>query len=57
MLHDNSTHEPVPAWIGGLDLNNVGFAIVGLFLLTWLGAVGYWKVGGVEKRWATAVEA
>ena len=41
------------AWIGSLDLEYVGFAIVGLFVLTWAVAVTVWKVGRIEERWGT----
>ena len=40
------------AAIGNLDLNNVGFVIVGLFVLTWLVAVVVWHVGKVEDKWS-----
>ena len=46
--------DPVTSWISDIDLNNAGFAIVGLFVLTWLSAVTYWKIAGIEKRWQTA---
>lgn len=36
----------------GRDLELVGFGIVGLFLLTWLGALAVWRVGRVEDRWS-----
>jgi high-affinity nickel permease len=29
--------------IGAIPLDHAGFVIVGLFLLTWLGAAAYWK--------------
>ncbi|WP_370695364.1 HoxN/HupN/NixA family nickel/cobalt transporter [Patulibacter sp.] len=34
-----------------LDLNAVGYAIVGLFVLTWLVAVSVWRFGRIEQRW------
>ena len=40
-------------WIAGLDLNVVGFAIVGLFALTWIAALVIWRVGRIEEKWAT----
>lgn len=40
------------AWIGGLDLGYVGFAIVGLFVLTWVVAVAVWRLGRIEQRWS-----
>jgi len=38
-------------WIAGVNLNTVGFAIVGLFALIWLGAVAVWKFGHIEEKW------
>jgi high-affinity nickel-transport protein len=43
------------AWIGRLDLNNVGFFIVGLFVLTWVVALTVWHYGKVEQRWSTGL--
>lgn len=40
------------AWIAGLDLENFGFIIVGLFIVTWLAAVAYWKLARVEARFS-----
>lgn len=42
------------AWVGSLDLEYVGFGIVGLFVVTWLGAVAVWRLGRVEQRWTEA---
>lgn len=40
------------AWVGGLDLNLVGYVIVGLFVLTWVVALAVWKYGRIEERWS-----
>jgi high-affinity nickel-transport protein len=40
------------AWIGGLDLNNVGFFIVGLFVFTWVVALAVWRYARVEEKWS-----
>jgi high-affinity nickel-transport protein len=40
------------AWAASLDLENVGFAIVGLFVLTWAVALVVWRFGRIEQRWA-----
>ena len=40
------------AWIASLDLELVGFAIVGLFLVTWMVALAVWRFGRIEQRWA-----
>ena len=39
------------ALIGTLDLNFVGFAIVTLFVLTWVIAVAIWRFAGIEEKW------
>ena len=43
------------AWLGHLDLNNVGFFIVGLFVLTWVVALAVWRYGKVEERWSAGL--
>ena len=48
--------DPVSTWIAGLNLNNVGYLIVGAFLLVWAVAISYWKYARVEHRWSRAVE-
>jgi high-affinity nickel-transport protein len=44
-------------WIGGLDLNYVGYGIVGLFFFAWASAVAVWKLGRVEERWSARLAA
>jgi nickel/cobalt transporter (NiCoT) family protein len=39
-------------WLASLDLEFVGFAIVGLFLLTWAVAVAVWRFGRIEQKWS-----
>jgi high-affinity nickel-transport protein len=39
-------------WLAGLDLEFVGFAIVGLFVVTWAVAVAVWRLGRIEERWS-----
>jgi high-affinity nickel-transport protein len=52
VLHnDFNMADPVVDWIAGLNLNNVGFFIVGLFVVVWAAAIGYWKVAGLDHRW------
>ncbi len=41
-------------WVSGLDLNYVGYAIGGLFVVTWAVALTVWRVGRIEERWAVA---
>ncbi|WP_326660698.1 HoxN/HupN/NixA family nickel/cobalt transporter [Streptomyces canus] len=48
-------HGPFWDWISGLDLNLLGFVIVGLFFATWVVALVVWKVGRIEEKWTTAL--
>ena len=43
-------------FVAGIDLNYVGYAIVGLFALTWAVAVAIWRLGRVEEKWSAKVE-
>ena len=55
VLHDDAGWiNPITEWVSGISLNNAGFGIVGLFVLTWLCAITYWRLAGVEQRWQTA---
>jgi high-affinity nickel-transport protein len=42
-------------WVAGLDLNNVGFAIVGLFVATWVVALLVWRYARVEEKWSAGL--
>jgi nickel/cobalt transporter (NiCoT) family protein len=48
------TTGPLAA-IAGLDLNYVGYAIVGLFVATWVVAFAVWKYGRIEEKWTAAL--
>ncbi|HEX4110760.1 MAG TPA: HoxN/HupN/NixA family nickel/cobalt transporter [Solirubrobacteraceae bacterium] len=39
-------------WFENIDINVLGFVIVGLFVATWAIALGVWKLGHIEERWA-----
>ncbi len=38
-------------WLGGLDLNTVGFVVVGMFVGTWAIALLVWRYGRIEEKW------
>jgi nickel/cobalt transporter (NiCoT) family protein len=38
-------------WIAGLDINLLGFVIVGLFAVTWIVALVVWRIGRIEDKW------
>ena len=44
-------------WIAGLDLNVLGFVIVGLFFATWIVALLVWKLGRIEEKWTAGLAA
>jgi high-affinity nickel-transport protein len=48
------TTGPV-AWVGGLDLNLVGYVIVALFVGTWVLALAVWRFGRIEERWSATL--
>ena len=39
-------------WVAALDLNAVGYVVVGLFVVTWAGAIAVWRLARIEERWA-----
>jgi len=43
-------------WLENVDTNVLGFAIVGLFALTWVLSVSIWHFGRIEQRWSAASE-
>lgn len=38
--------------IAALNLNAIGFVIVGMFVATWLVALLVWRCGRLEQKWA-----
>jgi nickel/cobalt transporter (NiCoT) family protein len=43
--------------IARLNLNVVGYAIVGLFVLTWVVALAIWRFGRIEEKWSANLPA
>lgn len=48
------TSGPLAA-IGSIDLGEVGFWVVGLFVVTWVVALAVWRLGRIEERWGAAL--
>jgi high-affinity nickel-transport protein len=44
-------------FVSHLDLNIVGYFIVGLFVCTWAIALAVWHFGRIEERWSARLEA
>jgi high-affinity nickel-transport protein len=43
------------ARIGSVDLNSVGYWIVGMFVVTWAVALAVWRLGHIEQRWESSL--
>ncbi|GAB2991736.1 Nickel transporter NicT [Nocardioides montaniterrae] len=48
------THGPIAA-VASIPLDYAGYAIVGLFVLSWLIALSVWHFGDIEERWSAAL--
>ena len=46
-------HSGIFGWVSSLDLNYVGYAIVGLFVVTWAVALAVWHFGRIEEKWSS----
>jgi high-affinity nickel-transport protein len=44
-------------FMSSFNINTAGFVIVGAFLLTWLGAMVYWRVANLEEKWGSRLKA
>ncbi len=42
-------------WWEGIDLNALGFVIVGMFVLTWAIALAVWRLCRIEERWSATL--
>jgi high-affinity nickel-transport protein len=40
------------SWVANINLNSLGFVIVGMFLGTWALAAAVWRFGHIEERWS-----
>ena len=44
-------------WIEQIDLNTLGFVIVGLFVATWVVSLAVWHLGRIEQRWSAGMRS
>ncbi|HEY4863893.1 MAG TPA: HoxN/HupN/NixA family nickel/cobalt transporter, partial [Candidatus Dormibacteraeota bacterium] len=42
--------------LGALNFSNMGFIVVGAFVVTWIGAFAIFKLRRVDERWAALLE-
>jgi len=51
VAHDDlGWSNPVTEWVSSLSLDNVGFVVVGLFVVTWVAAIAFWRYIRPERR-------
>jgi high-affinity nickel-transport protein len=43
-------------WLENIDVNLLGFVIVGMFVATWAIALSVWRIGHIEERWSAHLE-
>jgi high-affinity nickel-transport protein len=43
-------------FVSGIDNNYVGYAIVGLFVVTWATALAVWRFARIEERWSAKLQ-
>lgn len=43
------------SWFENININELGFIIVGMFLATWAIALSIWRFGHIEERWGAQV--
>jgi high-affinity nickel-transport protein len=44
-------------FMGDFNINEAGFVIVGIFVLTWAVALSIWHFGHIEQKWEAATDA
>ncbi|MGW1672469.1 HoxN/HupN/NixA family nickel/cobalt transporter [Streptomyces sp. NPDC002324] len=55
LAQEAGLHGPFWDRVSGLDLNIIGYVVVGLFFATWVIALLVWKVGRIEEKWTSGL--
>jgi len=57
VLSDKTSIAQYPpfGWISRININGLGFFIVGSFVATWIGSVLIWKFGRYEERYSSGI--
>ncbi|HWG07889.1 MAG TPA: HoxN/HupN/NixA family nickel/cobalt transporter [Solirubrobacteraceae bacterium] len=42
-------------WVSTININTLGYIIVGVFVLTWAAALALWRLGRIEERWTAGM--
>jgi high-affinity nickel-transport protein len=52
-------HWKGPFWhfMANFNINAAGFIIVGMFIVTWVGALLIWRIGHIEEKWSSRLRS
>ncbi|HTV99057.1 MAG TPA: HoxN/HupN/NixA family nickel/cobalt transporter [Streptosporangiaceae bacterium] len=55
-IHGISQNSGFWGFVFNFDINKAGFVIVGLFIITWAGALAVWRFGHIEEKWTARMQ-
>jgi nickel/cobalt transporter (NiCoT) family protein len=55
LAHKLGAHGAFWAWIEHININTLGFIIVGMFIATWATALAIWRFAPIEERWSARI--
>ncbi len=56
-IHGVSQTSGFWGFMYNFNINTAGFVIVGMFIVTWVGAILIWKYAHIEQRWTARLQA
>ena len=56
-IHGLSRQHGFWGFVYNFDINTAGFVIVGMFVVTWAGAMLLWRYGHIEEKWSARLQA
>jgi high-affinity nickel-transport protein len=51
LAKDTSLNGSFWSFMANFNINTAGFIVVGVFVLTWVVALGIWRFGRIEQKW------
>ena len=55
-FHNFSQTSGFWGFMCNFNINTAGFVIVGMFILTWAGAILIWRYGHIEEKWSARLQ-
>ena len=53
LAQDTNLNGSFWSFMANFNINTAGFVIVGVFVVTWVIALGVWRFGRIEQKWDT----